>query len=53
MKIVKKIKKYAIKEYNKMEQEETGYKYGIFFIEDDYEPQIEADNVQELIDWVD
>ena len=21
--------------------------------EDDYEPQIEADNIQELIDWVD
>ncbi|MBZ9693372.1 hypothetical protein [Clostridium sp. M14] len=53
MKAVKKIKKYVIKEYNKKEQEETNYKYGIFLIEDDYEPQTEADNVQELIDWVD
>ncbi|WP_252225320.1 MULTISPECIES: hypothetical protein [unclassified Clostridium] len=53
MKAVKKIKKYVIKEYNKKEQEETGYNFGIFLIEDDYEPQMEADNIQELIDWVD
>lgn len=53
MKIVKRIKKYVIKEYNKKEQEERNYKYGIFIAEDDYEPEIEADNIQELIDWVD
>lgn len=54
MKTVKKIKQYVIKEYNKREQEERSYyKYGIFLIEDQYEPQIEADNIQELIDWVD
>lgn len=54
MKIVKRIKKYVIKEYNKKEQEENrNYKYGIFIADDDYEPEIEADNIQELIDWVD
>lgn len=53
MKIVKRIKKYVIKEYNEKEQKETNYKYGIFLADDQYEPQIEADNIQELIDWVD
>lgn len=55
MKIVKKVKQYVIKEYSQKDIEESGttYKYGIFFKDDQYEPQIEADNIQELIDWVD
>lgn len=57
MKTVKTIKSYVIKEYNKSEQEErNGYKYGIFFKEDQDDissSEFEADNIQELIDWVD
>lgn len=54
MKTVKRIKQYIIKEYNKSEQEErSNYKYGIFFSEYPEEAEFEADNIQELIDWVD
>lgn len=56
MKKVKTIKSYVIKEYNKTEQEErNGYKYGIFFTDEQDNisaSEFEADNIQELIDWV-
>lgn len=57
MKRVKTVKGYVIKEYNKVEQEKrNGYKYGIFLKEDQDDisvSEFEADNIQELIGWID
>lgn len=57
MKKVKTIKGYVIKEYNTKEQEErNGYKYGIFFKDNQDNIECadwETEKLQELIDWID